>query len=365
MDLLDYLKPDELRGRLAAALRNMPVAQLARGELPTKQGLTDTLLAQKPFNAQDLTGAMEGANWANPMLAAKIVYHGSPHKFDKFDASKIGTGEGAQAYGHGVYLADAPDVARTYAADRKYVGQYMSGKPSGIDFDDPMWIAQKTLDEMGDAAKAKAHLEMVQRTAQKYQNQKTTDAVTGAIKLLEDGGVSPKGSLYKADLPDEWIPKMLDWDKPLSQQPENVRLLAKDLGLAKDATGKDVYSALSNQARDMGIIKGQNAQTTLPGSQSRAATDLSDFGIPGIRYLDGGSRPNSGRISMLEQMISNLRGKGASQAAIANTQRELDAELARASYNYVVFPGLEDKVKILERNGQPINPLADALRKYP
>ena len=29
------------------------------------------------------------------------VFHGSPHKFDAFDASKIGTGEGAQAYGHG------------------------------------------------------------------------------------------------------------------------------------------------------------------------------------------------------------------------------------------------------------------------
>ena len=32
------------------------------------------------------------------------VWHGSPHKFDKFDSSKIGTGEGAQAYGHGLYF---------------------------------------------------------------------------------------------------------------------------------------------------------------------------------------------------------------------------------------------------------------------
>ena len=29
------------------------------------------------------------------------AYHGSPHSFNKFDPSKIGTGEGAQAYGHG------------------------------------------------------------------------------------------------------------------------------------------------------------------------------------------------------------------------------------------------------------------------
>ena len=31
----------------------------------------------------------------NPQTGA-IVWHGSPHKFDKFDSSKIGTGEGAQ-----------------------------------------------------------------------------------------------------------------------------------------------------------------------------------------------------------------------------------------------------------------------------
>ena len=49
----------------------------------------------------------------NPQTGA-IVWHGSPHKFDKFDASKIGTGEGSQAYGHGLYLAESPDVANGY-----------------------------------------------------------------------------------------------------------------------------------------------------------------------------------------------------------------------------------------------------------
>jgi hypothetical protein len=43
-----------------------------------------------------------------------IVWHGSPHKFDKFDSGKIGTGEGAQMYGHGLYLAETPDVAKAY-----------------------------------------------------------------------------------------------------------------------------------------------------------------------------------------------------------------------------------------------------------
>src|SRR6188768_661108 len=42
------------------------------------------------------------------------AYHGSPHDFERFDSSKIGTGEGAQAYGHGLYFAEREGVAKDY-----------------------------------------------------------------------------------------------------------------------------------------------------------------------------------------------------------------------------------------------------------
>src|SRR5215510_3136348 len=42
------------------------------------------------------------------------AYHGSPHDFERFDLSKIGTGEGAQAYGHGLYFAENEGVAGEY-----------------------------------------------------------------------------------------------------------------------------------------------------------------------------------------------------------------------------------------------------------
>jgi hypothetical protein len=42
------------------------------------------------------------------------LYHGSPHDFDKFSLDKIGTGEGNQAFGRGVYLASNEDVAKYY-----------------------------------------------------------------------------------------------------------------------------------------------------------------------------------------------------------------------------------------------------------
>lgn len=348
MGLLDYFDPDRLKAGLQGLLGRAPIVKALHGERGRsfKQALLDMPIG-------DAEGAYEAALNVGPMMLGKIVYHGSPYKFDKFDASKIGTGEGAQAYGHGVYLADAEDVAKGYQKTLAYKAFDLGPE------------AEKRGLKLTAGARGEFHRQAAanrdpMRAAVGLQNANISARDLPQEKLAELFDAFQKdgaGALYKADLPDEWIPKMLDWDKPLSQQPENVRLLAQDLGLAKDATGKDVYSALSNQARDMGIIKGQTAQTTLPGSQGRAAADLSEFGIPGIRYLDGGSRPNSGRITMLEQTIANLQSRGASKAAITNAQRELDAELARASYNYVVFPGLEDQIKILERNGIPLTGL--------
>ena len=76
--------------------------------------------ASGPRTAAALTRA--GENLAAPATLNRqlgaTVWHGSPHKFDAFDSSKIGTGEGAQAYGHGLYLAESPEVAGSYAIPR-------------------------------------------------------------------------------------------------------------------------------------------------------------------------------------------------------------------------------------------------------
>lgn len=42
------------------------------------------------------------------------AYHGSPHEFDKFDLRAIGSGEGAQAHGWGLYFAQDRKVSERY-----------------------------------------------------------------------------------------------------------------------------------------------------------------------------------------------------------------------------------------------------------
>ena len=159
-----------------------------------------------------------------------VAYHGTPHTIKgKFDISKVGTGEGAQAYGHGMYFAENPAVAKQYATDRSYVGKVMAGTPDNTPWD-AQRIAQDTLNVHGDNA-----IEQLQKTLKANSYSKNPQQVQynkqleDAIDLLKTNQLQPVGNLYKVDIPDADIPNMLDWDLPISQQPAKVQEIAKQL----------------------------------------------------------------------------------------------------------------------------------------
>ena len=60
------------------------------------------------------TGILAGQGLEPSGVFLQRAYHGTPHRFTKFDISKIGTGEGAQAFGWGLYFAERKQVAQFY-----------------------------------------------------------------------------------------------------------------------------------------------------------------------------------------------------------------------------------------------------------
>jgi len=61
-----------------------------------------------------VSGIGSALKLARSLPMAVTAWHGSPFNFDKFDLTKLGTGEGAQAYGHGMYFAGSQKVADWY-----------------------------------------------------------------------------------------------------------------------------------------------------------------------------------------------------------------------------------------------------------
>lgn len=86
------------------------LANIAPAVDPTTGSFTaGEFLAPDPFSKIGAAAKMAGLP-----LAGMTFFHGTPHKFDQFDASHIGKGEGAQAYGRGLYFAERPGIAVEY-----------------------------------------------------------------------------------------------------------------------------------------------------------------------------------------------------------------------------------------------------------
>jgi hypothetical protein len=211
-----------------------------------------------------------------------ITYHGSPHTFPptannplgEFDPMKVGTGEGAQAYGTGAaYLAEAKKLAEGYAGAN-------AGRAAAFD---------GLIDLLPKPAQMEVYKAM-QMTDGPFKKAKIDDIVS---RFPESSPVfqANTGNLYKVDLPDEHVAKMLDWDKPLSEQHPSVQsALAKldpDLyhptgnEYSPDEVGAETYLRMAN--------------SPLAKNQSDASEVMRNAGITGIRYLDAASRDAAGK----------------------------------------------------------------------
>ena len=139
-----------------------------------------------------------------PNLMGLTAYHGTPHKIKgNFDISKVGTGEGAQAYGHGMYFAENPAVAKGYAEQVKDLSKL------GKIWNQVEW-AKRQLNKAIEAG----------NTEEALKFRELRDKLHGWHAA---NNMMSKGNLYKVDIPDEYIPNMLDWDKPLHEQSPQVK----------------------------------------------------------------------------------------------------------------------------------------------
>ena len=314
-------------------------------QVQARMDMTPAERAANPFYADyDVPEADQIVRYGDGP-SAMVAYHGSPHKFGVLDPTKIGTGEGAQAFGHGLYVAENPDTAKMYIPDRSYVGRHMQGQPIETEFD-AKWIAQTAVDEHGDNALEHLQNVLKQRSYSKNLAQKkSNEQVKDAINMVTKGEVKRSGHFYEIDVPDADIAKMLDWDAPFDKQPEALKEYIRALDedemqylfeeryginyIPEEMTGGELHRVLEvAYENDMIIPSSRLDKINLERSttsKEAAAIALEEAGIPGIRYFDQGSR---------------AAGDG--------------------TRNMVLFDDLARRAKVLKRNDKPIGGLLGA-----
>ena len=292
------------------------------------------------------------------------AYHGSPHDFDKFSMDKIGTGEGAQAYGHGLYFAENEAVARGYR-DNIGTGVSYKGRPIMANRQDGTMVnpVAARIAQTGEDAET-----AIKSLAQKY----TTDArmilekgrlpfpgadpekfhkeymeMAEQVRQLNPDDFGNSGRMYEVQI-DANPADFLDWDAPLSEQSEKVRsawdkflgtkqaarasegmggALLERRGEFENPTGSDFLGAYSSAAPH------NNADPF--DYKPKFSNTLKRQGIPGIKYFDAGSRGMDGEgsrnfVVFDENLISIVKKYGIAGAAAMLGVSALDVESAMA-----------------------------------
>ena len=291
------------RNMMRSAETSMGSASFSLGR--SEVTLTDTT---QTFPTKD--GGVVG-----PASFSISAFHGTPHKVDKFSTEQIGTGEGNQVYGWGLYFAQAKKVADGYRRTLSPRGNFLDGKPIVAGKDGNYTYEQAAANFIYNFGRKEAERDMVDAVSRAVspEQKAEAEAILKEVQNISLDRIGP-GSLYSVELNVEQD-ELLDWDKPLSEQPKvvqkNLRQMVEDYSkdfprTADEINGGEIYSEFVDR---MNLQEGQ---------EGVASKSLYDIGIKGIRYLDGASRAD---------------GKGTS--------------------NYVIFNDAD--INITEENGKPVS----------
>lgn len=240
------------------------------------------------------------------------VFHGSPYQFDKFSLEHLGRGEGAQAYGWGLYFASKESVAQHYRRKLSDTSSQVVAIYKGIK------LSENTPENHAAKLLYFNDVKQVRSMAKGWVKQSVDPTELGMIETANKAGMTSKeywqrlydfaksngkkdikveqGQLYEVDIPEDG--EYLMWDDKIGKHPDKIQAIRKillsdvieqraiddfdvttkeelaDLILNTKNTGEQVYGSLSNVFR----------------TDKGASEALSIAGIKGIQYLDGASR---------------------------------------------------------------------------
>lgn len=281
------------------------------------------------------------------------AWHGSPYDFDEFSLAHLGRGEGAQAFGHGLYFTDTREVAEWYRDNlssrqgkdptrRTFGGRtingwysYFSDQANRVPYDQ----ARPFYDRM-------TLLERTEITWNPYaalihgkDEGLSEEAMQWFEKTIAKKFQRP-GRTYEVELrnPDE--NSYLLWDAPLNDQPNAtaIREIAEDAGLpvqyskkvlTGELTGEDFYRALSSEF----------------GGDAAASKYLHSWGIPGIKYRDQASRGQPSGAAEATHNYVVFDDRDVTISAKHSPVRKLNGEAPAKDW--------EEKTRIRSRNGEP------------
>jgi hypothetical protein len=236
------------------------------------------------------------------------AFHGSPHEFDKFTMEAIGSGEGAQAFGHGLYFAESDRVGKFYQEKLGNTENTLNGEPIPLDMRGPNGERIGEAVEFLQAGSSYAETRRMLRIGAESmpEDWPLVPATPARMKAHEDSylntiplvdqweregakfGKKTDAHFYEVRInaePDQF----LDLDASYQQQSPHVLAVLKKLGITERMLERDGRGWLEAIDANLtsGWIRGEK-----PFDSKRVSEALRKAGLAGVRYLDATSRAN-------------------------------------------------------------------------
>ena len=235
-----------------------------------------------------------------------IAFHGSGADFDRFRLDKIGTGEGAQAFGYGLYFTDSEDIAKFYRnslgganvlkteqginiippSGKEKIKANFSGfrnKFSKLYGDDEALFADRYLGQFSIDPDASEEV-LLNKTIETMKSLREK-IPSNTLNILKKFNIPDKGKMYKVALapkPDE----LLDYDKTITEQSQKIQ----------DALfgNEKIALFLNKRQKEDGLVPDfyvssqfYDDLSNIMGDDANVSKLLSDVGIKGIKYKAG------------------------------------------------------------------------------
>jgi hypothetical protein len=291
------------------------------------------------------------------------TWHGSPHNIEgNFDLAKVGTGEGNQSYGHGIYVGEARGTGETYRNNLSDFTWSVDGKP--YDANNAAHRAAIELKISGGNINKNEVIDRYERNIADLESRGADWANSSALQKKQElevikTGVLPNvketslGNLYKVDLPDEQLPFYIDYDRPIKDQPQVYELIKQGI------TDPDIRRTFESNAESG--ITGANAYSNYLSGKTDAerSANAVKLGIMGMKYFDEFSRnlanwevskSKDGKFLLKNHDMSSSQWKEFPTREEA--QKALEYQQSFGTRNFVSFK--PETLKILEKNDVPV-----------
>ena len=272
------------------------------------------------------------------------AYHGSPHDFDRFSTESIGTGEGAQQYGHGLYFAEREPTALSYRD---------ALTPRDYEFENYLAMQNEMAENSGNYTR----MEFLQQamnhdTPQDFRNIASDSDYDDDYREMaadfademeafrnESGEPVNFGRMYEVDI-DAQPEELLDFDAPLSEQSEQVQnAFSFKPAPMPNFTADDVKKTLSDNPAYRYAVEGFPAAETVEKALSQANKPvLQNTGPLGAEAYNKLARELADETSDLtgaKSASEALRQSGVKGIKYADAQTRFSPK-GRTS-NYVIF----------------------------